>query len=133
MKKTEETIGERVKRLRKARNLTQSEVAKRAPLSLQMVKDIEAGRRKGTVETLSKFAKVFSVSLIEITNYSAPEKNVFELPTRAALKKALSIPDQVYDLAAKLGPDHPVWKEYVLPALEDAQERNGNNHSSKSV
>ena len=56
-------IGERIKRLRLAKKMTQSDLGKRLGVSTSTVGMYERGQRSPDNEMLIKFSKVFSVSI----------------------------------------------------------------------
>lgn len=130
-----EELSARVKRLRKAAGLSQAALATHSKLSVQMVKDIEAGRRGGSVETLKKLAEVFGVTLQEISSGSAEvAANIIKakpLPMSEYLKRGLKIPDSVYEKAFELDDTgHKVW-EMVEGFLGAAIKERNNNHKNK--
>lgn len=59
-----ETIGERVKRLREAKDMKAADVVKQTGLAQSYYSDIENGKRSNlTVETLKKLADCFGVTI----------------------------------------------------------------------
>lgn len=76
-----ETIGSKLKTLRKGRKLTQDELARRMGLSRATISNYEVGRRSPHLSELRRFAEFYGVSLdyfgIEATDES------FELLSRA--------------------------------------------------
>lgn len=69
-------LGERVTQLRKARDITQVQLAQSLGVSQQTVQSYEVGRRRIPVSTLRLLAKTLSVSLDELMAESehAPRK-----------------------------------------------------------
>jgi len=65
------TTGDRVRRLRKLRGMTQNDLRRAAGLSLRTVKDIEAdhGRQRGA--TLHKVARALQVRTSDLTSPAA--------------------------------------------------------------
>lgn len=59
-------LGERVAQLRKARNITQVQLAQALQVSQQTVQSYEVGRRRIPVSTLRLLAKTLGVSLDEL-------------------------------------------------------------------
>ncbi len=55
------TIGERLRRMRKARKVTQMELAERTGVAHSTVVRIERGQTKPKIETIEKFAQVLGV------------------------------------------------------------------------
>lgn len=98
-----EELSDRVKRLRKKAGFSQSALATQAKLSVQMIKDIEAGRRGGSVDTLRRLSDAFGISLQEIATGSEDiEPNVIRtenFPASVVIQKMSLIPDEVYELA----------------------------------
>ena len=60
---TKSTVGQNVRRLRKERDLLQEELAGRAGVSDQTIRNVEAGRYNTKLETLSKIAAALNVPL----------------------------------------------------------------------
>lgn len=56
-------IGTQIKELRKAKKMTQVELAARAEISRSYLADVEAGRYNPSLETLSKLAQALSVEV----------------------------------------------------------------------
>ncbi|MCF6096443.1 helix-turn-helix domain-containing protein [Thermovorax subterraneus] len=56
-------IGNRIRRLRKQRNLTQEELGERAGLHYSYIGQVERGDKIPSLKTLSKIAKALNVSL----------------------------------------------------------------------
>lgn len=59
-------LGERVTQLRKARNITQVQLAEALGVSQQTIQSYEVGRRRIPVSTLRLLAKTLAVSLDEL-------------------------------------------------------------------
>ena len=75
------TFGERLKRFRAQRGLTQLALAQRADVPQSLISDLEAGRREGvTLEMAWRLARELSVSL----DYLAGTWDKAEEPTRSA-------------------------------------------------
>lgn len=62
-----ELIGNRIKELRNAGNLTQEQVARQLGISRQKYARIEKGTNNITLEILSKIAKVLNITVGDIT------------------------------------------------------------------
>lgn len=60
------SLGERVTQLRKARNITQVQLAETLGVSQQTIQAYEVGRRRVPVSTLRLLAKTFAISLDEL-------------------------------------------------------------------
>jgi transcriptional regulator with XRE-family HTH domain len=68
-----EKVGERIRRLRKERGLTQAELADEIGISRQLVTNYEIGRLKLNEEMLIRFAVVLKVSSDEILGLKTSE------------------------------------------------------------
>jgi DNA-binding XRE family transcriptional regulator len=62
-------IGKRVKYLRRLRNLTQSELAEKADLSVNYISQIETGVASPTIKTLLVVAQALDVELKELFDF----------------------------------------------------------------
>ena len=60
------TTAEKVREIRKERGLYQHELAARAKLSVQTVRNVEAGRHEPELPTLRKIAKALGVPLADL-------------------------------------------------------------------
>ncbi|AWI45195.1 transcriptional regulator [Staphylococcus nepalensis] len=58
------TIGDNIKNFRKARNINQSEFAKKAEISQSYLSDLENNRKNISTKTLSTLAEKFGVSVV---------------------------------------------------------------------
>ena len=69
MTKTIPTISKNIKRLRKAKNLSQDKLSRLADVSHATIIKIESGANKNpTIETLAKIAKALNVSVDDLIN-----------------------------------------------------------------
>ncbi len=59
----EKMIGNRIRQMRRARGLTQEQLAETLGISDRYIRDLEKGRRMGSVDLLTDFADFFGVSL----------------------------------------------------------------------
>ncbi|MUT64925.1 helix-turn-helix domain-containing protein [Paenibacillus sp. NEAU-GSW1] len=65
-------VGERVRQLRKEKNLTQEELAERSSLHTNYVGQVERGEKNLTLETLEKIVAGLDVSLEELFRFLGP-------------------------------------------------------------
>ena len=66
MSKTLKAVGSHIRSLRKARKLSQEQLAERADLHYSMVGSVERGERNITLENLAKIAKGLGVPLRDL-------------------------------------------------------------------
>jgi len=66
MSKTLKAVGTQIRLLRKARKLSQEQLAERADLHYSMIGSVERGERNITIENLSKIAKGLNVPIREL-------------------------------------------------------------------
>jgi transcriptional regulator with XRE-family HTH domain len=64
--------------LRKKRNWTQIELAKRSRLSNVAISEIESGKKMPRLETLSKIASAFNIEVTELINYDISTLDIEE-------------------------------------------------------
>lgn len=70
-----------LKEIRQRRGLTQEELAKEVGVSIMMIQSLEAGRRKGSIETVIRLAKTLGVTTDEII-YARNNTNSTSLTSR---------------------------------------------------
>lgn len=92
-------LGARVKQLRRARRLTQEQLAERAGLSYKFIGEIERGRGNPTLTTMSKLAEALGVSLIDFLGIEAEKPR---LSSRQAMqvREALASLETLVEWAA---------------------------------
>lgn len=61
------TIGENIRKIRKEKKLTQSELAQKIGISYQQIGQYETGKRKPKIETIDKIATALGVKIVDIT------------------------------------------------------------------
>lgn len=72
--KVEESVGQRLARLRKERGFTQVELAEKTGLIQALVSDYERGKLRLNAEILIRFARALEVSADEILGLDAAER-----------------------------------------------------------
>lgn len=87
-----EDIGARVRRLRKARGLSLSEVATRAGLSSGFLSQLERGISAGSIRAVAQIAEALDVSLGDIFHSAAKDRTGFAV-TRAEHRKTIEFPE----------------------------------------
>jgi Predicted transcription factor, homolog of eukaryotic MBF1 len=65
-------VGERIRRLRKERGLSQEELAERSGLHTNYVGQVERGEKNLTLETLEKIVSGLDISLEQLFRYLSP-------------------------------------------------------------
>ena len=78
-------IGERIRNLRLASNLTQEELAERADLAKSFISQLERDQMSISVDNLLQILKVLNVPVTDFFRESAPEKVVYSAEERTAL------------------------------------------------
>jgi transcriptional regulator with XRE-family HTH domain len=68
-------FGRRVKQLRRAKHLTQAQVAERLDMSINYISQIETGEASPSFETIVKLAKGLEVPIRELFDFEALDKD----------------------------------------------------------
>lgn len=68
MSQTTIQLGNRIRRLRQARDWSQEQLAEYADLSLSYIALLEKGRKSATVDTSAKLAHAFGITLAEMSS-----------------------------------------------------------------
>lgn len=72
MEQVVKRLGARIRQLRKAQKLTQSQLAEKTDLSDNYIGNIERGSRSASVEVLERIAQALQISLKELFDFPAP-------------------------------------------------------------
>ena len=64
-----EKLGNRIRQLRKSKDLSQEELAEKADLDLTSINEIEAGNRNPSVRTVNKISLALKLSLRDIFTF----------------------------------------------------------------
>lgn len=96
LEQADEPIGQRLARIRKARGLTQKQVAEKIGIKQVLVSDYERGRLRINADMLARFAVVLGVSADEILGL-----NQDELPEVIYDNKLLQRVEQIQCLPSK--------------------------------
>ncbi len=111
------TLGERIRELREAKDLSLREFAVKLGLSAAFVSDIELGRRYPSNKVLSDMAKILGTSVEELRKYDtrAPVEDLkrlassnpaYGLAFRTIVDKKIK-PEDLLKWAEKKGKDNP--------------------------
>lgn len=119
-----ERLRDRVKKLRATTGLSQVALANRAGVSVQTIKDVEAGRRGLGLKALEGISSALGISIEELKGKSEPRVEKIEaFKAKKMIQYFESIPDEIYELALELGDSREsVWEdiaETLLIAIED--------------
>ncbi|MGC8976778.1 MAG: helix-turn-helix domain-containing protein [Candidatus Ratteibacteria bacterium] len=91
MDKFYKEIGERIKKIRKSKKVTQEELAWRIGLSTNFIGLIERGKKRPSLETLRKISNTLEVPIsyfFEKVNYKLPEEDIMTKKITGILKEA---------------------------------------------
>lgn len=97
--------------------MSRKALATKAGVSYQHIYEIEEEIKKPSLKVLEKLSKALDVELSELL--SAKESTPKPIKISSALRMMASIPDEIYELAEKLGDSkNDVWEE-IAGFLED--------------
>jgi transcriptional regulator with XRE-family HTH domain len=92
-------IGERIKSIRRARGLTQEEVAEKAGIKSSYVTGIETGKRNSSLKTVAKLLNALNVEPSELFNFSEIESDALrEKKSTVELIKALLLSRDIREI-----------------------------------
>jgi transcriptional regulator with XRE-family HTH domain len=96
-------IASRMRLARERAGLSQGQVAKMLQMHRPTISEIEAGRRSVTAEELTKFAKIYAVTIKWLTNEQQdPAIDKVDLAARELLKLKPRDVDRLIDLLTSL-------------------------------
>ena len=103
--------------------MSRNELAKRAGVTYQAIYDVEERGKNPSIDLLQSVSEALGIpshSLLRTDEIVRPV--VMDRPVSHILKKLSAIPDEIYELAAKVGPDDKSAWDNVKSALEVAIE-----------
>lgn len=104
-------IGEKIKSIRKTKNMSPKELAKKLGVTEKFINEVEAGRKVVSDNLLNSFSKVLGQSINDIA-FSFEEENFKEEEKKKVLKN--TSPTQDIDLKA---PTNEVWNDALSSIL----------------
>lgn len=109
------TLGERIRELREAKDLSGRELAKKLEVSAAFLSDIELGRRYPSDKVLSEIARMLGTTVEDLRKYD----------TRAPVKdlKRLAMLNPAYGLAFRRVIDKKVSAEELINLANKKSER----------
>ena len=112
-------------------DLSRQKLAEKISLTYQTVYEIEEGRRKPSIDALIVIAEVLGVSAASLLETDRAPTVVY-LPVSETLTKLASVPDDIYEMASRVGKESAIW-ETVRTALEVEIERLDEAKKSKKA
>ena len=93
MEKIRKALGQRIRTLRKAKNLTQEELAEKAGLSYKFIGETERGKANPSIESFYKIAEGMEVSVATLFGEENDEEIFYKLSREEleVVKDALGI------------------------------------------
>ena len=92
-------VGERIKELRKTRNMTREEVAEKSEISSKFLYEIELGKKGLSADTLVKLAKTLSCSCDYIMTGEQEDSDIFlnklEMEQRKRVQKIMGMIEEL--------------------------------------
>ena len=117
------TIGDRIRRIRKKRRLTQAELAMMSGLSLSAIQGYEQGRYEPKRKPLESIAEVFKIPVDEL--YDMPEQlgtNLAEVGTDAISRQDALEAFGLSEKTRKYGGDHSGYDTMMMYEIQDTIE-----------
>jgi Predicted transcription factor, homolog of eukaryotic MBF1 len=113
-------VGERIRRLRKERNLSQEQLAERSGLHTNYVGQVERGEKNLTLETLEKIVSGLDVSLEELFRFLGP------MESRDALGEIVEL------LSERSAGDHEMALKVLKTVLDWERNKTDANEGRKA-
>ena len=103
MKNINRLVGKRIRELRKARGMTQAELAEAAELEVETISRLEGGTRGATVDSVNRIAQALGIGLKEFFDFK--KEGAAVIPSKKLLR--------IYRLLEKL-PEAKLRKIYRM-------------------
>lgn len=114
-------ISSNVRRARERVGITQKVLAERCGVTTHQIGEIEAGRRKPSVDLLFSLGVALGIPSSDLLDSENKPPPVYYSPKKA-IEKYLVIPDKIVELMQDLPEGDEVWGT-IEDELEDAHER----------
>ncbi|MDE6593930.1 MAG: helix-turn-helix transcriptional regulator [Oscillospiraceae bacterium] len=95
-------IGERLRYVRKSKNMSIYKLSQETGISQSHISDLELGRRKPSVETLSRLVVPLGITLSELFNEN-DEVSILTEKERELVEYYRTLPNEKAELLLKLG------------------------------
>jgi transcriptional regulator with XRE-family HTH domain len=105
-------VGERIRSIRKERNLSQEELAERSGIHTNYVGQVERGEKNLTLETLEKIVSGLDISLEQLFRYLGP------MERKDALTEIIEL------LSERSVDDHKMALKVIRTVLDWEQNKN---------
>lgn len=111
------TIGERIKKIRLEKGLTQKQLAEKCGLFDSTIRKYESGRQNPKIETVEKIANALGISISQLTTIS------FDLPPGAG-EKVFDFRDELEkEIDSKVSSLNKTGKKKALDYVTDLSEQ----------
>ncbi len=121
----ETNIGANIKKVRKAKGLSQEEVAQLTGVQRPMVANIENDKRRPSIDFMIKFAKACDASLDEITMIEIPEKEKLDIVTDSDVNLMLTSYHDIHE--------EKILKTYIKDLGRKIGQLNDENKEARSA
>lgn len=125
------SLGKRLKDLREKRGFTQSQLADKVGRNPHTIKDYEADRAMPSMRALELLANALGVSQRDLFDPNVQTQEVVTLSPSQSIKRYLSIPDEIVELAPGFDLDDEVWnivKSVMKKELEAKLKKQNKKH-----
>jgi len=117
-----EKFCENLRALRESLGFSADDFGKKLGITGKHIYDIEKGRKKPSFDLIVLISKTFDVPISDLFKDNLSSMVRF-LPMSEMCKRVESIPDNIYDLALKVGKNDKIAWEDVQAVLESAIDR----------
>ena len=121
-----EIISKNVRHYRKEKGITQKRVAEICGVTIQQIQDVEAGRRKPSIDLVFRMASAFGVDSGKLLEQEEAPPQIKPLPFKSVLGMYARIPEATVKRLAKYSEsDKEVWEaiEGTLDGIDEADRQ----------
>jgi transcriptional regulator with XRE-family HTH domain len=124
MESIKDIVAKNCKRLLN-RSVNLAEVSRLMRIHPSTISRWKSGDHAPELDKLDRLAEILGVNVSEFFKDDRPEPTRSQVGVFEAIRRFQSVPEDIYDLAVKLGPTHDVWRTVNVALTDAIHESNG--------